>query len=393
MATISAFSADAKGRPSSAAEIVTAAGTRIYLLPVETFFGHVNNLYLVDHPEHPLLFDAASGDQAARGQLAARFEEIGERFGVRTRLEGLAELVLSHAHIDHFGGAHAFAERGTPISIHELDARAIEGFRERFLLATRDFRHYLLQTGLDRGEVEGLITLYRENKDLFPDLEPDRRLLNGDRVGPGWRVLHVPGHCPGMICLAVDDVLLTADHLLARITPVQRPQSITPFMGLENYFRSLEKLLAWGDFALGLGGHEAPIPRITERVAETLAHHERRLRQVFETCHGLPSTVSEISRHLFGAQQGYGAMLALSEAGAHVEYLHELGYLTIENLDEVIRDDEVAPRYQGRERAPHPLLARTSLPVERASVKASTARRPSRGAAPEAREWPRPGHG
>ncbi len=363
MATLSSFATDAKGRPASAAEIVTAGGTRIYLLPVETFFGHVNNVYLVDHPEHPLLFDVATGDQAAQGQLASRFEEIGERFGVRTRLEGLAEVVLSHAHIDHFGGAHAFAARGTPIAIHELDARAIEGFRERFLLATRDFRHYLLQTGLERAEVEELIALYRSNKDLFGDLEPDRRLLNGDAVGPGWRVLHVPGHCPGMICLAIDDVLLTADHLLARITPVQRPQSITPFMGLENYFRSLEKMLAFGDFALGLGGHEAPIPDLRGRAAETLAHHERRLRQVLDHCAGAPRTVADLSRQLFGRQEGYGAMLALSETGAHVEYLHELGYLTIANLDDVIRDDELPPRYRARERAPHPLLARTSLPV------------------------------
>lgn len=363
MATLSAYSADPKGRPSGAAEIVTSAGTRIYLLPVETFFGHVNNVYLIDHPEHPLLFDCATGDAAATAQLAARFEEIRERFGVKTRLAGVAELVISHAHIDHFGGAHAFKQRGIPITIHELDARALESFHERFLLATRDFRHYLLGTGLEFAEVERLIALYRSNKDLFGDLEPDRRLLNGDSVGPGWKTLHVPGHCPGMVCLAVDDVLLTADHLLARITPVQRPQSITPFMGLETYFRSLEKLLAFGTFRLGLGGHEAPIADIAARVAETLAHHERRLKRTHELCREAARTVLEVSQALFGEQKDYGAMLAISEAGAHVEYLHELGYLKMENLNEVIQDPAAPARYRARERAPHPLLARTSLPV------------------------------
>lgn len=363
MATLSAYSSDPKGRPSGAAEIVTSAGTRIYLLPVETFFGHVNNVYLIDHPEHPLLFDCATGDDAATVQLAARFEEIRQRFGVKTRPEDVAELLISHAHIDHFGGAHAFKARGTPITIHELDARALESFHERFLLATRDFRHYLLGTGLEKPEVERLIALYRSNKDLFGDLEPDHRLLNGDTVGPGWKTLHVPGHCPGMVCLAVDDVLLTADHLLARITPVQRPQSITPFMGLENYFRSLEKLLAFGTFSLGLGGHEAPITDLAARVAETLAHHERRLKHTHELCREGGCTVNEVSRGLFGEQKDYGAMLALSEAGAHVEYLHELGYVTIENLDEVIRDPEIPARYRAKERKPHPLLARTTLPV------------------------------
>ncbi len=363
MAEISPYAADAKGRPREAVEVVTAAGTRIYLLPVETFPGHFNNLYLVDHPAHPLLFDAATADPRAQAELAERFAEVHRRFGVRTRAEDLAEVLVSHAHIDHFGGAHTFADLGVPITIHELDARALESFHERFLLATRDFGLYLHQTGLPAPEVASLLTLYRGAKDLFHDLEPDRRLLSGDLVGPGWPVLHVPGHCPGMVALAVDDVLLTADHLLARITPVQRPQAITPFMGLENYFRSLEKMLQWGEFSLGLGGHEAPIPDLRQRVAETLAHHERRLRQTHELCRDAPQTVAELAASLFGQQSGYGVILALSEAGAHVEYLHELGYLVIENLDDVCEDFAAPPRYRACDREPHPIHQRTTLPV------------------------------
>ncbi len=72
---------------------------------------------------------------------------------------------------------------------------------------------------------------------------------------------------------------------------------------------------------------------------------------------------SEISHELFDRQEGYSVMPALSEAGAHVEYLHELGYLTIDNLDEVTLDLTAAPRYRARPRSPHPLLRRTSLPV------------------------------
>ncbi len=363
MASISDYPSDAKGRPRGAAQIVTSAGTHIYLLPVESFPGHLNNVYLIDHPDHALLFDVSSGRPEAQAELEARFEEVREHFGVQTGPKDLAEVIISHAHIDHFGNAHYFHERGVPIAIHELDARVLEGFKERFLLASRDLALYLYQTGMKRESVDRLMELYRGAKDLFHDLEPDRRLYSGDRIGPGWPLLHVPGHCPGMICLAVDDVILTADHLLARITPVQRPQTITPFMGLENYFRSLEKLLSFGDFSLGLGGHEAPITDVRGRVAETVAHHERRLKQVFALCQDRAHTVSEISWELFGRQKGYGVMLALSEAGAHVEYLHELGYLAIENLDEVSHDVIVPARYQARSRSMHPVLRRTSLPV------------------------------
>lgn len=368
MATLSSFDADAKGRPRSAAEIVTGGGTRIYLLPVETFPEHVNNLYLVDHPEHRVLIDVGTAGEKPNAELDARFAEIRARFGVRTRLGDLTEAVVSHAHIDHFGNAHRLRELGVPLAIHELDARVLEGFGERFLLATRDFAIFLRQTGLHPDVVAGLLALYRAAKDLFTDLEPDRRLRSGDTVGAGWPVLHVPGHCPGMVCVLIDDVLLTADQLLARTTPVQRPQSITPFMGLENYLRSLEKLQRFaasatggGGVDLALGGHEAPMRDPQGRIDATVEHHRRRLHEVVERCRERPLTVAELSLALFGEQRGYGVLLALSEAGAHVEYLHELGYLGIENLDEVARDPLVPPRYLPRRSDPHPVLARSGL--------------------------------
>ena len=113
MARISDHDKDAKGRPSSAVEIVTARGTRIYLLPVETFPGHVNNLYLVCSPEHTLLVDV--GTKLANDAIDARFDEIDKRFGVAMRPEDVDAVLISHAHIDHFGNAHRFSDAGVPL--------------------------------------------------------------------------------------------------------------------------------------------------------------------------------------------------------------------------------------------------------------------------------------
>ena len=82
MASITDFATDDKGRPAEPAEVVTSGGTRIYLLPIETFPGHVNNVYLVDHPDYPLLFDV--GTQSGHAELRSRFQEVEERFGVKT---------------------------------------------------------------------------------------------------------------------------------------------------------------------------------------------------------------------------------------------------------------------------------------------------------------------
>ncbi len=45
-----------------------------------------------------------------------------------------------------------------------------------------------------------------------------------------------------------------------------------------------------------------------------------------------PNSVSEVSHALFGEVFGYNVLLALEEAGAHVEYLYQHGLLEIENL-------------------------------------------------------------
>jgi hypothetical protein len=54
-----------------------------------------------------------------------------------------------------------------------------------------------------------------------------------------------------------------------------------------------------------------------------------------------PHTIVEISKYLFGEVQGYNVLLALEEAGAHVEYLYQRGFLRIENLTEL--ENKVAP--------------------------------------------------
>jgi hypothetical protein len=55
-----------------------------------------------------------------------------------------------------------------------------------------------------------------------------------------------------------------------------------------------------------------------------------------------------VTEAMFGAQEGYGRLLALEEAGAHVEYLHQLGKLKIANLDDVARATDPVIEYVAR---------------------------------------------
>ena len=61
-----------------------------------------------------------------------------------------------------------------------------------------------------------------------------------------------------------------------------------------------------------------------------------------------PRTVLQIANELFGNQEGYSRIMAIDEAGAHVEYLHALGQLRIANLDEVARARDPVIQYVAR---------------------------------------------
>lgn len=337
---------DAKGRMTEVGRVITAGGTPIYLLPVTTFPGHINNIYLIDHPRWPLLFDV--GTTVGAAELTRRFAELRARWGVETTIPKLHAAIISHAHLDHFGHAPAIRQQEVPIWIHDLDFRVLANFQERLSLTSRNVGLFLERAGVSAKSVAQLIGLYRYEKTIFSDLTPDRRLQDGETIGDNWKVIHLPGHCPGLIGLIVDDVVLTGDHLLSRITPAQSPQSITPHVGLDNYLDSLVKLERAGGFDLALGGHDGPIVDVGKRIRETRAHHRQRLIDTFACCRS-SRTIAEVSRALFGGQKSYGILLALLETGAHVEYLYERGHLVVDNLEAISESVSAAPRYLARD--------------------------------------------
>ncbi len=142
-------------------------------------------------------------------------------------------------------------------------------------------------------------------------------------------------------------MLLTSDHVLSRITPHQFPQAITPFAGLEHYFHSLSKIRKVEGVNFALGGHEEPIWDLRARIDAIALFHRERLAKVAHLC-ATPQTVVQVAHGLFGEQADYSRILALDEAGAHVEYLHQLGQLKIANLDEVARSREPVIEYVAR---------------------------------------------
>lgn len=325
-----------------------ARGASIYQLSIETFPRHVNNVYLVLEGGSSLLFDCGSGLPTSERDMALGFAVLASVFGQTIRRDDIETCLVSHAHLDHFGGVNQLRKTSrAALAVHELDARVIAGFEERLILASKDIDMYWRRAGVPKAERILMREMYEAGKRLFHSEKVDRTLRDGDLIGQGYTVHHVPGHCPGLVCLQVHDVLLTSDHVLSRITPHQFPQAITAFAGLEHYFRSLEKIRRIEGVRLGLGGHEEPITDVYARIDEIERFHRARLERTLAIC-GTARTVHEVSREMFGEQEGYGIILAVDEAGAHVEYLHALGHLRVDNLDDVASSDEPVIRYVAR---------------------------------------------
>ncbi len=327
----------------------SSSGVDIYQLPMLLFPPDFSgNAYLLDGAGPLTLVDTGSGMPQSNADLLAGFQALRERFGKSYALGDIERVILTHGHIDHFGGlafvkSHANAE----VAIHELDRRVLTNYEERVVVATKALGIYFERAGIDPERRDELFAMYGFAKQHVTSIEVDINLLD-EQVLDGLEFIHTPGHCPGQVCIRLGDVLLSADHVLSRTTPHQSPESITHYMGLDHYADSLRKLLKVPGIRLALGGHEDPIDDVYSRIQAIRASHNRKLERIRTILReqGKPMTISKISAKMYPDVMGYHALLALEEAGAHIEYLYQHAQLRIANLRQFEREENPAILYE-----------------------------------------------
>lgn len=323
----------------------TDGGVRIYRIAAQVFPMLVANIYVVIAGDYAALIDTGSGLDRSDDHLRAGMEQIRDEWGEHVGWHDLKRIVITHAHIDHYGGLRAVRARtAAPVAVHELDRRVLTYHEERLALTSRALSAFLWRAGVTESNHTSLMGMYGWSKGLFHSIEIERVLRDGDLLDDLMLVRHVPGHCPGQICLQIGDVLLSADHVLPHTSPHMAPESITPSTGLGHYFESLRKIAGVPGLRLALGGHEGPIGDVYERIAQIEASHQRKLERLLAVC-AEPCTINEASRAIYPDVSSYNILLALEEVGAHIEYLDLRGELAIANLDEIAEDERAAPRY------------------------------------------------
>lgn len=331
----------------------TQRGDNIFQIELDAFPNLIGFAYFVITRENTndkksgnfrVLIDPGSGFGLSNQQLEKGLSEISKLLREKIEFSNLTHIFITHAHIDHFGSlSYIRPKTDAQIGIHELDLRNLVNYEERIAIATQRLRNFLVEAGVPDDNLVKLISLYQSMKYLYKSIEVDFTYEKiGMRLGP-FEFFHVPGHSAGHVVIRLGDVLFCGDHILSHITPHQSPERLTLSTGLEHYLNSLNRLRDWaGETRLVLPGHECVITNLNNRIGEIRDAHRERLEKILDLLKK-PKTVYQLSKELFKEVRGYDVLLAIEEAGAHVEYLYQRGYLRIDNLEEEEKATKMKP--------------------------------------------------
>lgn len=287
------------------------------------------------------------GLQTAEGEAA--WERLARELGIAWR--DIGTIVLTHHHPDHYGMAGRLQERtGAVVYMSETAGRYAQrlwGPGETFSGELADaLRGHGLPAALAGGVRDHLDSVKRQ---VLPHPASVRTIRAGERLafgGAEWELIGGEGHAPGHIAFydRARRLMLCGDQVLPDITP-----NIGWMPGgdpdpLGSYMASL-RIMAGYEVDAAYPGHREPLRDYAVRVAETIAHHERRLRRMERlgaelAAAGTDEAADVFSAYamcvaLFGERIGgnpHNLRFAMAETIAHLKRLAEAGALLRETV-------------------------------------------------------------
>ena len=286
-------------------------GIRRITCELPTRPGHVHT-YLLPGDDGWTLVDTGLGLPDAAERWAAELAGVpGE----------VTRILITHFHPDHVGAAADVATlTGAPVHQGTLDYEQCSRVWAEDPDWPRRIAGWFMSHGVPRPSAEELIesgSVYAP----FVRYQPDPvRVDEGDRVD-GWELVAAPGHADGQLCLLKGEILVSADHLLGRISPTVGlwPESRPDPLG--DYLDSLRRTIELAP-RLALPGHGEPIEDPVGRAHELIEHHRERLETAEAALTDTPRSGYELSYDLFGADlKPIARRFAVAETLSHLERL------------------------------------------------------------------------
>ncbi|MDJ0317488.1 MBL fold metallo-hydrolase [Arthrobacter antibioticus] len=244
-------------------------------------------------------------------------------------------IIVTHFHPDHLGmAARLRAASGAWVALGENEPLPSQWRSDSDRFVAED-KIQFTQWGvpaeyLDEVTFDAHMWMQMTNVE-----EPEHRLADGELVpiaGLKVRVMATPGHTPGHICLVdeANELILTGDHVLPRITPHVSLEAQNHLDPLADYLRSLEIMGAGAQMEV-LPAHEYRFRGLIDRVGELKEHTLERSREVMTVLDaGSAKTVWDVARELtwsrgFPSLRGFTLRLALAETASHLVYVKGQG--------------------------------------------------------------------
>jgi glyoxylase-like metal-dependent hydrolase (beta-lactamase superfamily II) len=257
--------------------------------------------------------------------------------GAGCALDDIEQVVVTHAHPDHFGAAAWVARRSGGVILAGRDeVPAIRGES-----GSRLPPELMTSLGVPRGLVDqvgaawGAVRVVEWADTAEVEVVP---VDDGDIVRAGGRSLtaHVtPGHASGHLSLWSEDarLLMSGDHLLGRIVPLAALEP-SPDGGhrksLREYLASLDRFVSL-DPAVVLPGHGASFTGVEVLARRLVVHHEDRCASVRGVVAELGRpTPYEVAQRLLWQADGSRLIQGVAEAVGHLDLLEAEGDVVVD---------------------------------------------------------------
>ncbi|MGA2925510.1 MAG: MBL fold metallo-hydrolase [Solirubrobacteraceae bacterium] len=304
-------------------------------LPTPFGAGRLNCYLLLDRPITVL-------DPGAL--LPGSLDQIEAALGAEgLRVQDVEQIVVTHAHSDHFGAAATLAARsGAPIVCGSPEVPS--------LIAPRDpspRRELLVALGVPAATAAELVEVGDaefERAVTRPDPSIIKGVSDGELLTAGGRQLAClisPGHAVGHLSLwdPADRALFSGDHLLARIIPVPSLDGrdlATRRRSFLEYLDGLTRFVAL-DPAVVLPGHGRAFAKLGMLADRTRSHSRRRADEIAAILAGGPATPFEIAGRLQGQPEGGRLVLGIQHTQGHLDLLERDGRMIAQTAGEVAR--------------------------------------------------------